>query len=714
MAPRALTDFVAEATEILDTLDRELMALEERGSGDPDPDRLNAIFRASHSLKGLSAMFGLEGLARLSHRAEDLLDALRLGKVHLDDTLLEALSQTVDVLHAMLGEAARGEDTADVKERAEVVSAELRRLARGQAVESGDVLDAIGIDPSVRAVFTEYEEHRLRENVKKGVGLWKVRAVFGLDDFDTRLTELNRALKPLGEVVSTLPSSQPGDDASIAFDLIFGSGRDREEIQGALIEGSSLSPLGRVPVPPPSVPLPTNLPPKKAPVWDDVSVSGPALTPISSSGSGISSSPSGLTRLSGGAPVETSMRSLTNTVRVDIGRLDGLMNSIGELLLIRSNIERLAEAARQTQGTALPKLWGQELQREARSLERRLDELQKGVLEVRMVPLGQVFDKLARLMRRLVKESGKDIAFDVSGGDVELDKLIVEELSDPLMHLLRNALDHGVEQPEQRQARGKSGRATIGLVARQQGNHVIIEVKDDGNGLDEARIREVAIERGLVTRDQTEEMERRELLNLVFQPGFSTRRDVSELSGRGVGLDVVKTNLQRLSGLIDIESRRAQGTTFTLTLPLTLAIIRALMVSVSGRTYAIPLNSVLEIVQIRTDALKTIEKREVIEVRGQTLPFIRLARVFGLPEEPRVAHYVVLVGLAQQRLGLAIDDLLGQQDIVTKPLSGRLRGIPGIAGATELGDRRAVLVLDVGALMEELMRATPTSTRDSA
>jgi two-component system chemotaxis sensor kinase CheA len=697
LAPRALTDFVAEATEIIDTLDRELMALEERGGNDPDPDRLNAIFRAAHSLKGLSAMFGLEGLARLSHRAEDLLDALRLGKVHLDDALIEALSQTMDVLHAMLGEAARGEDTADVKERAEVVSAELQRIARGQAPQSADLLDSIGIDPAVRAVFTEYEEHRLRENVKKGVGLWKVRAVFGLDDFDTRLTELNKALKPFGEVVSTLPSSQPGDEASIAFDLIFGSGRDRAEIEAVLIDGASLSPLGRVPVPPPSVPLPTNLPPKKTPLWDDTSISGPAL-------SALSSSPSGLTRLSGGAPVEQSLRSLTNTVRVDIGRLDGLMNSIGELLLIRSNIERLAEAARQTQGTALPKLWGQELQREARALERRLDELQKGVLDVRMVPLGQVFDKLARLMRRLVKESGKDIAFDVSGGDVELDKLIVEELSDPLMHLLRNALDHGVEKPEVRASRGKIGRATIGLVARQQGNHVIIEVKDDGNGLDEARIREVAIERGLVTRDQTEEMERRELLNLVFQPGFSTRRDVSELSGRGVGLDVVKTNLQRLSGLIDIDSRRGQGTTFTLTLPLTLAIIRALMVRVSGRTYAIPLNAVLEIVQVRSDALKTIERREVLEVRGHTMPFIRLARVFGLPEEPRVVHYVVLVGLAQQRLGLAIDELIGQQDIVTKPLSGRLRGIPGIAGATELGDRRAVLVLDVGALMEELLR----------
>ncbi|MDP1826101.1 MAG: chemotaxis protein CheA [Archangium sp.] len=698
VAPRALSEFIPEANEILETLGRELLALEESGLEQADPDRLNAVFRAAHSLKGLSAMFGLESISKLAHRAEDLLDALRLGKTPHQQPLLDALGQTVDVLQEMLGEASRGDDSAELKERAEQLGAELQQLAGGGAADGVDVLDQVGIDPQVRAVFTEYEEHRLRENVKKGVGLWKVRAVFSLEDFDTRLAKLNGALKPLGEVISTLPSSKPGDDASIAFDLIFGSSRHLAELEAQLIEGATIAPLTDRFIAPASAPRPGA---KKAPLWDDRSLSGPSLSPLSSPPSALTSSPSGL-RSSGSEP---SLRSLTNTVRVDIGRLDGLMNSIGELLLIRSNIERLSEAARQASGPALPKLWGQELQREVRALERRLDELQKGVLEVRMVPLGQVFDKLARLMRRLVRESGKDVGFDVSGGDVELDKLIVEELSDPLMHLLRNALDHGAERPEVRAREGKSARATIGLVARQQGNHVIIEVRDDGAGIDEARIREVAVERGLVTREQTEEMERRELLNLVFQPGFSTKRDVSELSGRGVGLDVVKTNLQRLSGLIDISSRRGEGTTFTLTLPLTLAIIRALMVKVSGRTYAIPLNAVLEIVSVKSSALRTIEKREVIEVRGQTTPFIRLARVFGLEEEQRTVHSVVLVGLAQQRLGLAIDELLGQQDIVTKPLSGRLRGIPGVSGATELGDRRAVLVLDIGALMEELLRA---------
>ncbi|MGV3619496.1 MAG: chemotaxis protein CheA [Archangium sp.] len=696
-APKALSEFIAEANEILETLGRELLALEEAGSSEPDPDRLNAVFRAAHSLKGLSAMFGLDSISKLAHRAEDLLDALRLGKTPLTPALLDALGQTVDVLQNMLGEASRGEDSADLRAAAEALDTELSRLASGEVEQEVDVLDQVGIDPNIRSVFTEYEEHRLRENVKKGVGLWKVRAVFSLEDFDTRLSTLNKLLKPLGEVVSTLPSSQPGDDSSIAFDLIFGTSREKDEVAALLPDGVELAPLAQRPLPTPTPPharpSPTPMPTKKLQQWDDISATGTALTPLPMS-------PSGLSRV----PADTSLRSLTNTVRVDIGRLDGLMNSIGELLLVRSNLDRLAEAARQASGHALPKLWGQELQREARALSRRLDELQKGVLEVRMVPLGQVFDKLARLMRRLVRESGKEVTFDMSGGDVELDKLIVEELSDPLMHLLRNALDHGVERPEARTAQGKRSRATIGLVARQQGNHVIIEVRDDGTGLDEARIREVAIERGLVSRDQTDEMDRRELLNLVFQPGFSTRRDVSELSGRGVGLDVVKTNLQRLSGLIDIDSRRGAGTTFTLTLPLTLAIIRALMVNVSGRTYAIPLNAVLEIVQVKTEALRTIEKREVLEVRGQTMPFIRLARVFGLPEEQRTSHYVVLVGLAQQRLGLAIDELIGQQDIVTKPLSGRLRGTPGVSGATELGDRRAVLVLDIAALLEELVR----------
>ncbi len=659
---RPVSEFVAEATEIVEGLSRELLALDQHRGEEPEPDRLNAIFRAAHSLKGLAALFGQDRIARLAHVLEDALDALRLGKVPADDPLIDAFIDGVDVLSALLGMASRGESDGPAAERALALGQHLEALVAPEPARPGDPLRELGIAPDVLNVLTEYEEHRLRENVKKGVTLYKVRAVFKLDDFDQRLGALNASLKPLAELVSTLPSAQASDESSIAFDLIVACKRPAAELEAAIApHGAKQALLSASVAPRPSAP--------------------PPLAPAG----------------------EVSLRSLSQTVRVDIARLDKLMAAVGDLLLTRSNIKRFAEGAR-TSGAGLHPLWAQELSREARALERKLDDLQKGILEVRMVPLGQVFDRLARLVRRLLRESGKEIDFELSGGDVELDKLIVEELSDPLMHLLRNAIDHGIEQADRRAAAGKPRRGRVRLRAASQGNHVVIEVGDDGAGMDDDRIRDEAVARGLVTAKKASDLPRSELLNLVFLPGFSTRRQVSELSGRGVGLDVVKTNLSRLSGLIDIVSERGQGTTFVLTLPLTLAIIRALVVQASGRTYAVPMSSVLEIVSVRPSELRTVEHRQMLSVRGQTVPFVRLSQLFKLPPAEVELHYVVLVGLAQHRVGLAVDQLLGQQDVVTKPLSARLRDVPGFAGATDLGDRRAVLVLDVPALVSEMVR----------
>ncbi|MFT3842027.1 MAG: chemotaxis protein CheA [Myxococcaceae bacterium] len=689
---RALSEFVAEANEILEGLSRDLLTLDEQRGEEPEPDLLNSIFRGAHSLKGLSGMFAQEKLSGLAHQAEDLLDALRLGKVPLNDELVDALIDTLDLFTALLATA--GEDQTEVGERATAQAERLAKLATPSKGESNDPLDQLGLDPALRAVFTEYEEHRLRENVRKGNALWKVRAMFALEDFDTRLAELNAQLKPLGELISTLPSSRPGDEAHIAFDLVFGTAAEKEEVETvAQPFGASVAALVSK--------QPGHTPPAKVTKFEPRPKPGAATAGQDDVTAG-RGKPLGAEPAKSTVP-EQSLRSLTQTVRVDIGRLDGLMNAVGELLLVRGNIARLADQARAAGGQALGPMFGQELWRESRALERKLDELQRGILEVRMVPLGQVFDKLARLVRRIVRESGKEIDFDLAGGDVELDKLIVEELSDPLMHLLRNAIDHGIERPEARLKAGKSRRGTVRLKAYSKGNHVVVEVGDDGNGLDIDRICEVALSRGLVKPETLEEMDRRELLNLVFLPGFSTRDDVSELSGRGVGLDVVKTNISRLSGIIDIQSERLRGTTFTLTLPLTLAILRALVVSVSHRTFALPLNSVLEILSVKEADLRTVERREVFSLRGQTIPFVRLAQVFNLPSRRLDRHYVVLVGLAQQRVGLAVDDLLGQQDIVTKPLGGRLNDVPGIAGATDLGNRRTVLVLDVAGVLEELL-----------
>ncbi|NVI98171.1 chemotaxis protein CheA [Myxococcus sp. AM009] len=772
---KALAEFVAEATEILDALARDLLALDERRGHEADPDLVNGIFRAAHSLKGLSGLFGQERISRLAHGTEDLLDRLRLGKLLLDGAVLDALIEVLDAFQALLGEAARGTESEGLSARVETMAARMASMAAPAEVAEDDPLDRLELEAQVRSVFTEYEEHRLRENVRRGVALWRVRAAFDLSDFDKGLAELNARLKPLGEVISTLPSAQPGGAHGIAFDLIFGAQVDQASLEtglkgtpaelsaltvrpaaaaatSALLQAAQPAAAGRSTSPkgggkkkkgvrvtpaamPPEAPQPllprvsedTESGPLEWPTSDadlpadaggappPTHVPGPSSVPVVAYLQGAAkASPKGLSVAPAPpakAPVspqatltaDTSLRSLTQTVRVDIGRLDGLINMVGELLLIKANLQRLAESARQDGAVALSKLFGQELARETRGLERKLEALQEGLLEARMVPVGQVFDKLARLVRRSTREAGKEIELAISGGEVELDKLIVEELSDPLMHLIRNAIDHGVESPDARLAAGKPRRAVVGLRAEQKGNHVVIEVSDDGAGIDEVRVREVAITRGVITFAQAQELSRRELLNLIFQPGFSTARSVSELSGRGVGLDVVKNNLGNLSGIIDVWSERGRGTAFHLTLPVTLAIIRALLVGVSGRTYAVPLNSVLEIISVQPREIRTVERREVLDLRGQTLPFVRLARMFALPERPVSRHFVVVVGLAQERLGIAVDELHGQQDIVTKPLGGRLQSVRGISGATDLGNRRTVLVLDVAALLEEGM-----------
>ncbi|MFL5322332.1 MAG: chemotaxis protein CheA [Myxococcaceae bacterium] len=747
MSSKGLSDFIAEATEVLDVLSRDLLELDEHRGEEPDPDRINSIFRAAHSIKGLAGMFGQDRMAALAHHSEDLLDRLRLGKVPLSDAVLDSLIETLDVLQALLAELSRSESSEALTSRAKQLGDRLSMVGSEPPPAPADELDSLELDAAVRAVFTEYEEHRLRENIRRGLALFKVRAAFDLSDFDQGLAALNAKLKPLGEVISTLPSAEPGGGTGIAFDLIFGTKRPESEltaaVEGMPVRVSAIHKKGEAPAPAPAKPAGkkrgkkktepeppiargTPQPPEPSPVPRSTvdaqrSTQAPRSpeTPIGAERSTIPDdepdqieAPEGVhvTALptSGQAPrpraeFDTSLRSLTQTVRVDIRRLDALMNAVGELLLIKANVQRLADSAQAGGSHNISKLWGQELGRESRQLERKLDELQSGILDVRMVPLGQVFDKLARLVRRIAREAGKEIDFAITGEEVELDKLIVEELSDPLMHLIRNSIDHGVESPNDRVDSGKLRRGTISLSARQQGNHVVVEVKDDGAGIDERRVREVAISRGLLTSTQADELGRRELLNLIFLPGFSTAKNVSELSGRGVGLDVVKNNIANLSGIIDVQSERGRGTTFTLTLPLTLAIIRALVVSVSERTYAVPLNSVLEIISVETKDIRTVERREVVDLRGQTLQLVRLARLFQHNERPLQRMYVVVVGLAQERLGIAVDELLGQQDIVTKPLGGRLQGLRGISGATDLGNRRTVLVLDVGALMEEVI-----------
>lgn len=674
---QALKDFISETEEIIGSLNLDLVKLADSlDAGDCDPDVLNGIFRGAHSIKGLAGMFGFDDLSQLSHAMESLLDGLRLGKVPFNQELVDVLFSSLDTLIRLIdGKSGDEHFTLDLS----AILARINQAASGRAQTAPDPFGGLQIEPGILNVLTEYEEHRLLENIRKGRRIHLLRMDFDLASFDQELAEITQQLKQQGEVISTLPSA--GDiGARIAFQILFGSDLDPADIRRLLSRDElAIQTYGETadePEPEPSA--------QEKPV---------ALSKVDLR----ENLPAALETADGGS----SLRSISRTVRVDIDKLDLLMNIVGELVLSKSAIANINDRLR---GSAEKEL-ATELGKATRILERRLHELQKGVMDVRMVPVGQLFEKMTRIVRRVANEQGKKVDLDIRGADTELDKLIIEDVSDPLMHIIRNAIDHGLETPQERRAAGKPEKGLIQLWAAQKGNHVVIEVHDDGRGIDVARVRRKAIEKRLISESQvlTEE----ECFDLLFMPGFSTRDEVSDLSGRGVGMDVVKNNIAALSGMIEVKSRPGQGTSMIITLPITLAIIKALIVRVCGRTYAIPINSVLETLMVEADAIDTIERREVIELRKSTVPLLRLDQIFGLTSataDDARRLFVAIVGLAEKRMGFIVDELLGQQDVVIKSLGKALASVKGIAGAAELGNQKTILVLDVAGLMSEALR----------
>ncbi len=665
---QAIRDFLGEAEEIIEKLNLDLVTLGDgTESGEVDPETLNSIFRGAHSIKGISGMFGFDDISALAHHMENLLDSLRLGKIPFNGVLVETLFEGLESLTRLVhGKNEAEEYSLDVGP----VIARIEAVLDGARGEKPNPLAGLNIDSGILNVLTEYEEHRLLENLKKGRRLLRVKATFPLTSFDQELAVLSDTLKKGGEVISTLPFGGEISD-HITFQILFGTASSAEEIS-ATVENDQIEIecLGEKPAESGSVTAEDHRDEQKASAATDPQEGG------------------------------ASLRSVSRTVRVDIDKLDSLMNIVGELVLSKGAVASICERLRGEGDNEL----SMELQKATRVLERRLEELQKGVMEVRMVPVSQIFEKMVRIVRRAANEHGKKVGLDIRGAETELDKLIVEDLSDPLMHIIRNSIDHGLETPEERLRAGKPEKGTIGLWASQKGNHVVIEVQDDGRGIDPEKVFRKGVKMGLIAPDA--EPSREDLLELIFTPGFSTRDEVSDLSGRGVGMDVVKNNISALSGMIEMDSRLGEGTRTIITLPITLAIIKALIVRVRGKTYAIPINSVLETLMVEPSAIRTIERREVIDLRENTLPLLRLDETFLLPKSSaRTARsFVVVVGLADKRLGIVVDELLGQQDVVIKSLGSALSFIKGIAGAADLGNQKTILVLDVGGLMSEALR----------
>jgi two-component system chemotaxis sensor kinase CheA len=660
---KAIKDFLAEAEDILESANQSLLALEAaQADGRSDPDQVNALFRSIHSFKGLAGIFGLKEPSDLSHKLEFLLDELRLDKIGLNRNTIGVLAETVALLGRLVQQAGKKQPFEDISAALKSVDSILNAKPSGPSGRS--LAEQTSLDSGILQVLTEYEEHRLRECIRDRKNLFTLKVEFDLANFEKGIKELNTTLKQHGEIICTLPVA--GGGAGIGFSIVIGTNEDQETLRAAI-------PLPNVQI-------------------EQIATAESRKAEEQKTDAAV-------------------LKSVSNTVRVDIYRLDSLMNIVGEMHLLKNVIGRIAKELRAMQGfTGL----SVNLFKAQRGLERKLNELQEGILEVRMVPIGQIFTRLSQVVRNYAREAGKEIELEMRGEETELDKLMIEDLADPLMHLIRNAIDHGIEPPDLRKQLGKSEKGNVTLTAFPKGNHVVITVEDDGAGMDAAGIAAKAVEKGILAPDHGLDPvnNRREILDLIFLPGFTTRDRVTEMSGRGVGMDVVRRNVSRLSGMIDIQTEPGEGTTFTLTLPITLAIIKALIVESGGQTFAIPLSSVLEIQQATSGQVETVEGREVMAVREDTIPLLRVSRVFNLPEQrDRDAFYVILVGLAERRLGIVVDILRDQQEIVIKQLGKRLSYIPGIAGATELGDRRGVvLVLDVESLIDGTLKKTAAAT----
>jgi two-component system, chemotaxis family, sensor kinase CheA len=713
---KARDEFFSEAQELVDGLGRDLLLLDQGlRAGRIDPEFINDVFRGVHTLKGLSGLFGATRMAGLSHELENVLDDLRLGQIEVTTAVLDLLFQAVSLYARLLtAESTGGPEPGRELEQLLLALGQISQRGGGKATA---VVAQYDLDPGLLGVLTEYEEHRLRTNIEDGLAIYRIRARLSLSTIDSALDELKAQARPLGEILTYLPTGSGADVETIELEILMASNSPLQALRDAIVGPTiTVEEVPRRPALSTRLPQPRDarsVAPARAAVDgslrppDAVDAQATGVPPATVGNLGPSVAPAhaaGWAPPGGVAPNrELSLRSASQTVRVDIRKLDRLMTIVGELAIVKTAIGKLTERARgpATQSREL----SMELGRLNRTFERHLAQMQSGILEVRMVPLGQAFDKLARIVRQISREHDKEVHLVVTGADTELDKLIVEELSDPLMHMIRNAIDHGIEPRDERLRVGKPPLGTIALNAFQKGNHVVIEVEDDGRGMDHGALVAAAVRRGMVSPEEAKELTVSEMLGLVFMPGFTTKEVATDLSGRGVGLDVVKTNIGKLGGVADITSDVGIGTKMTITLPITLAIIHVLLVEIGGHLFAIPLANVEEAIALDENQVRKVEQREVLTVRGASLALCRLARLFSLPpiDRPRPSTFVVIAQVGTRRLGFVVDELVGQQDIVIKPLGKSLGSARGFAGATELGDQRIALVIDVASLIEEVL-----------
>lgn len=649
--------FIEESDEHIQNLNDMLLELENDTT---NLEYINEMFRSAHTLKGMAGTMGFENIANLTHCLENVLDAARNNKIVLESDIIDVLFETIDTIEALYGLILSGDD----ESKYDITSIKNKL----QNYLSQDYIDSERKDK----VSKEYnnadmnkpflDEHHMaviKQALKQGLHPYYITIKLEPTCVmkGVRAYIIFKALEEIGEIIKTDPPIEDIEEENfdLDFSLIMLSDSKKQDIERVLKDSSEL----------------------KTFKVSELDIEKAKVRTVANKKNNETQKKA--------TPRASSIKHAIKSIRVDIDRLDNLMNLVSELIIIKNSIEGI-DGYEEIPG----------MEEAIEYLQRVSSELHEAVMQVRMVPIGTVFNRFPRVVRDLSKQLKKDIVLNIHGEDTEVDRTIVDEIGDPLLHLIRNSLDHGIESPEQRIALGKESTGNIDLYAYHDGNNVVIEIEDDGQGIDIEKVKNKIIERELISEDEIKNLTEQEIIQYLFHPGFSTSEKVSSISGRGVGLDVVKTSIESLGGVIEVETIKNEGTKFTIRLPLTLSIIKALLVDIKDEMYAIPLSNVREVVEVTSDNIKPLGNGEVISIRGELMPFIRLYEVIDADIEDIPKNMiVVVVKKSDKSTALLVDDLIGQQDIVIKSLGKHLSNIKIFSGATILGDGSIALILDI-------------------
>lgn len=676
--------FLDESHEHLQSLNDGLLSLEDNME---DTSVVNEIFRNAHTLKGMSATMGFNKIAELTHEMEDVLDLIRKEQLKLNEDIIDTLFKCVDSLGQMIDSVGNGEaedvvDVSDLVKKLSSISKPNQAAAQAAAPAAAPAAPAAAApaENKISIELTDVDKDVIKQARETGMQAIHVRVTLAETCLlkSARSYMVMNALDELGDVIKSVPSAEDLEQEKFdhSFDVIIITAAEEKAVQDAV---NSISEIAKVE---------TNV--------IDLAAEEKAAATAPAASAPKAAAPAPAAKKAAPAPAKKAAAAPakkvhhSQSVRVDIEKLDTLMNLMGELVINKVRLEQIGQTHRLA-----------DLTETLEQMDRVTTDLQNIVMKVRMVPVSSVFNRFPRMVRDIAKELNKEINLTIEGEETELDRTVIDEIGDPIMHLLRNSCDHGVEEPDVRESKGKPCAGEVGLIARHEGNNVVIMVTDDGAGIDAAKIRAKAVEKGMISQEEADKMDDADAVRLIFLPGFSTADHISDISGRGVGMDVVRSKIEALSGHVDVETKIDEGSVFKIKLPLTLAIIQAMLVKVQEEMYAIPLGSIDSTINIQESEIKTVQNKEVIVLRGEIIPIIRMEKMLQVPHvKDSDETFVVVVHTGDAKAGIVVDNLIGQQEIVIKTLGSLFTGLKMFSGATVLGDGRVALILDVATMMQ--------------